>query len=66
MSSKIIARKITLVVAGKSEGAFEDALAEATRLVNQGNLSGMNNNREGGFYFNSDPDVPDSLLPRMG
>lgn len=59
------ARKITLVVAASSEGAFEDALAEATRLVNQGNLSGANTNDEGGFYFDSTGDVADGELPRI-
>lgn len=57
------ARKLTLVVAGKTEAAFENALAEATQLVNRGYQSGMNVNDEGGFYFDSTDDVPDRELP---
>lgn len=60
-----VTRKVTLVVAAGNEGAFEDALAEATRLINQGNLSGSNSNDEGGFYFDSTDSVPDGELPRI-
>lgn len=58
-------RKVTLVVAAGNQGAFEDALAEASRLINQGNLSGSNSNDEGGFYFDSTDSVPDGELPRI-
>lgn len=65
-TSNIIARQVTLVVAGKTEAAFQDALAEATRLVNEGNLSGTNSNEEGVFYFNSHSHVHEAHLPHMG
>lgn len=58
-------RKVTLVVAAGNEGAFEDALAEATRLINQGNLSGSNSNDEGGFYFDSTDSVREGERPRI-
>lgn len=61
----LIARKITIVIAATNEGAYEEALAEATRLVNQGNLSGANSNEEGGFSIDSTTDVPDTELPRL-
>lgn len=58
-----VARKITLVVAGKDEAGMEDALAEATRLINQGNRSGVNSNDSSSFYFDSTDDVPEGELP---
>lgn len=60
---KVVARKITLVVAGKDEAAMEDALSEASRLINQGCRSGMNSNDSSAFYFDSTDDVPDGELP---
>lgn len=57
------ARSIKLVVRGDTEGDFEDALAEATRLINQGCRSGSNSNDGGAFYFDSTDNVPESELP---
>jgi hypothetical protein len=58
-----VARKITLVVAGKDEASMQDALAEATRLINQGNRSGVNGNDASAFCFDSTDDVPRGELP---
>lgn len=59
----MITRKFTVVVAGKTEAGYEEALSEATRVINEGCTSGVNSNDDGGFYFTSTSDVPDGELP---
>lgn len=51
-------RKITIVIRGKDDPALDDALLEATRLIQEGNISGAESNDEGGFYFKINIDVP--------
>jgi len=59
-----IVRKITLFVRGDTEADFEGALAEATALLNDGDLAGANTNETSGFYFESTDDVPEGDQPR--
>jgi hypothetical protein len=56
-------RKFTIVVRGDTESAYEEALSEATRLVNEGCLSGGNSSDAGGFYFDSTDEVPAGDVP---
>jgi len=56
-------RKFTVVIEGDTEASFDEARAEATRLINEGYLSGHNANPEGGFYFDSTDQVPDTERP---
>lgn len=56
-------RMYTLVIEADDDGAFDDALSEATRLLNQGNLSGTDRTENGAFYFDSTDDVPESKRP---
>ena len=58
-----VARKFTLVVAGHDEAGMEEALAEALRRIKAGNLSGVDSNDTGAFYFEGSHDVPDGELP---
>lgn len=56
-------RKFTLVVRGKTESDLEDALQEALRRIQAGNLSGTDRNDDGGFYFDSTTNVPEAEQP---
>jgi len=56
-------RKYTLVVEGDTTDDFDQALAEATRLLNEGNYAGRNSNDSGAFYFDSTDVVHDSERP---
>ncbi len=56
-------RMYTLVIDADNEAALEDARAEATRLINEGYLSGHNSNDSGAFYFESTDNVPEGQLP---
>lgn len=58
-----LTRKFTIVIEGDTEASFEDARAEATRLINEGYLSGHDANTEGAFYFDSTDQVPDTERP---
>lgn len=57
-------RMFTLVIDADSDSAYEDALSEATRLMNEGNFCGKNSNEEGAFYFESTENVPEEKMPR--
>lgn len=52
-------RQFVLTVYGDDESGYQDALSEATRLMNEGCLSGINCNPRGGFTFDSPPDQAD-------
>lgn len=56
-------RIFTLVIDADSDSAYEEALSEATRLMNEGNFCGMNSNEEGAFYFESTDNVPAEKMP---
>lgn len=56
-------RMYTLVIEADDDGAFDDVLSEATRLLNQGNLSGLDRTDNGAFYFDSTDDVPENKRP---
>lgn len=47
-------RQFVLTVYGVDDGGYEDALSEATRLMNEGCFSGINCNTNGGFSFDSE------------
>ena len=55
--------KFTIVARGDSEESLEEALHEAPRRVKSGNLSGVDQNDRGGFYFDSTTDVPAADQP---
>jgi hypothetical protein len=57
-------RKYTLVVRGDTEEAFDEALEEATRLMNESYHAGHDTNESGAFYFGSTADVPQEERPR--
>lgn len=56
-------RKYNLVVEGDDEDAFNEALAEATRLIAEGNYEAKNSNVSSGFYFQSTTVLHDSERP---
>lgn len=58
------ARKFTIVVRGNSEQAYEAALSEALKRIEDGNLSGADSADDGAFYFDSTDDIPSGELPR--
>ncbi len=60
---KPILRKYTLVVEGETDDDFDQALAEATRLLNAGNFAGHNSNASGAFYFDSTDVLHDCERP---
>ncbi len=55
--------KYTIIARGNTESDRGDAVAEAMRLIMQGNLSGHNSNDSGGFYFDSTQEVPEGQQP---
>lgn len=63
MSNGIEVRKYTLVVKG-DECGIEAAVEEATRLMNEGYMSGQGTSGMAGFYFDSTTDVPKGEWPR--
>lgn len=62
-SNQPIIRKYTVVVEGDTSDDFDEALAEASRLLIEGNFAGKNSNASEGFYFDSTAVVHDSERP---
>lgn len=52
-------RQFVLTVYGDDESGYQDALSEATRLMREGCLSGINCNSRRGFTFDSAPHQAD-------
>lgn len=57
-------RKFNIVVRGDTEAAYEEALQEALKRVQGGNLSGGDSTDDGAFSFDSTSDVPEGEQPR--
>lgn len=60
----VLARRYTLTVCGRTEDDLAEAITEACRRIDDGNLCGMDSNSTSAFHFNSTDEVPDNELPR--
>lgn len=63
MTNPELARRFSITVRGKTEDAYEDALAEAMRLISEGCVSGSDSNDTSGFYFSSTDNLAPCELP---
>jgi len=63
MTPKTHARRFVIVAAATTQEALDNAVEQATRLINEGNLAGKDSKDDASFYFDSTDEVPDSELP---